>query len=201
MELAAGPLATQVRRPIATAARDAICAATDSCRPAGPVSTAYLGTMAQQLGLAVSERLLPHGVWGCSAGSRVLISSRLTPEWRRFVLAHELGHALIRTGRAISPDTMVEWWCDWFAIELLVPRAVDLDGDVDSLGSHLEVSPLVVWAQRLRGTGSTPAVRRAGGGLACSSCGIRVHVQGCPCVVRRRRAKVAWGLHEWGTAA
>ncbi len=62
-------------------------------------------------------------------GLEIIYSPGLSPERRRFTIAHELGHAaLARTGpRFLRAGREVERICDMFATEVLLPRASFLE--------------------------------------------------------------------------
>lgn len=167
---------------------------------AGPTAPVCLDEVAAQLGVRVRTVELPPDIYGCTAGGVILLSEGLAPEWRRFILAHELGHALIQSN-AVSVDAIEEeWWCDWFAIELVMPRASATEGDINEVAHAYGVSPLVTLAQRLRVTQQRRAAVVADSGIACGSCGVRAHVPGCPCGSRRDGASVAWNMSQRSAA-
>ena len=58
-------------------------------------------------------------------GLEIIYSSHLSPERRRFTIAHELGHAVLAKTGPRFPRTgrEVERICDMFAAEVLFPRA------------------------------------------------------------------------------
>jgi hypothetical protein len=62
-------------------------------------------------------------------GLEIVYSSHLSPERRRFTIAHELGHAVLaRTGsRFPRAGREVERICDMFATEVLLPRGSFLE--------------------------------------------------------------------------
>jgi IrrE N-terminal-like domain len=82
---------------------------------------ATVDAVADGLGIVVSERALSAVVLGATVSSdRIVIGRDLNPAVRRFVLAHEIGHALVARGETPWVEPVAEEdFCDGFAIELL----------------------------------------------------------------------------------
>lgn len=80
------------------------------------------------------------------SGFKVVYSSYLSPERRRFTIAHELGHALFEKSGPNCPrvGSELERLCDMLAVEILMPRDVFLEqvGDEPSLRKVFELSRL-----------------------------------------------------------
>lgn len=94
----------------------------DEVRPSGgaPVDPHLV---ASSLGVRVEPRLMPAAVLGATpSGARVVINEALDEPVRRFVLAHELAHVLVKRGRAKFADARTEErFADAFADALLLP--------------------------------------------------------------------------------
>lgn len=181
--------------PAAPGAREAA----DRYRDEGahPSGRVCLDTVAATLGVRIRTVDLPADLYGCTSGGIILLSRDLAPEWRQFILAHELGHSLIQAGAVSRLDAHdEEWWCDWFAIELVMPRASAAEGDLGEVARAHGVGPVVTLAQRLRASQERGAVALANGWVACGTCGVRAHVPGCPCVARRDGARVTWNMSD-----
>jgi hypothetical protein len=111
-----------------------------------------------------------------------------------FVFAHELAHALHRRGRFRSLHKAdEEWFADWFARELLLPRRWLTDrplshGQIAALGIGYET-----WALQLAILGTAPSLMRNRGRVLCRYCGTSAHRWGCECRALRTGVADAWG--------
>lgn len=112
---------------------------------------------------------------------RVLLNSELTGARANFTLAHELAHVYRRRGYfAGLRETEEEWFADWFAHEMLLPR-VWLWRDWSAQGiAGLHVDRVTV-ALQLAVVGKAPEIMRAGTQVLCRSCGSRYSQPGCRC--------------------
>lgn len=132
----------------------------------------------------------PSGVDGLTVSAHtVVINGGLDPRQRRFVLAHEFAHILVRRG--LAPwvrQPYEELFADEFATALLVPPDT-ADSSPDVLASAYGVArAVVVWALARRGNG--PAIQIVDGLVVCRRCGFRDLVAPCACVVVRRRCSL-----------
>lgn len=107
--------------------------------------------VAARLGIRVEARRMAGSVLGATpSDSRIVINDALREPDRRFVLAHEIAHVLVKRGHAKFASSRVEeLFADAFAAALLVPanslaaEAVDIDGEAQ----RLKVRPSVVAAR------------------------------------------------------
>lgn len=135
----------------------------------------------RQAGVVVRSRDLPSSLDGATLGpSDVVIRRSLGKKRRRFVLAHELGHVLVRRG--LVPwvtDRSEERFADEFALELLV-GSTKL-ADIADLARRMKVEPRVAaWA--LCRNGALPEVVILSKNLVvCKACGFRHRGGGCVC--------------------
>jgi Zn-dependent peptidase ImmA (M78 family) len=102
---------------------------------------------------------------------------------RRFSFAHEMAHVLIRRGQMPwVPRREEEWWADWFACELILPRQWlrgrrsprQLRLFADKVADHKTV------ALQLAGV-SAQHVWRAGNEVICGRCGDSAFFDDCAC--------------------
>lgn len=118
----------------------------DEVRPRG-VTPVDPGIVASSLGVRVEARLMPASVLGATpSDARVVINEALDEPRRRFVLAHELAHVLVKRGRAKFVDARTEErFADAFAEALLVPaRALADVVDIVDAAVLLGVAPSMV---------------------------------------------------------
>jgi hypothetical protein len=94
---------------------------------------------------------------GC--GFRIVYASGLSPERRRFTIAHEMGHVLLeKTGpNAPRSGKELERLCNLFAVELLMPR----DIFVQSVHGDFSTQQILNSAKRFRTSISSAALRFA----------------------------------------
>jgi len=116
-----------------------------------------------------------------SSGRILLHSDRLRGSRETFVFAHELAHVLCRRGhfRALRRADE-EWFADWFARELVLPRWW--------LGNPVTQAKLAAWgvdydtyALQLAALGAAPPVMRSAERILCAHCGTAAHGWDCPC--------------------
>ena len=117
-----------------------------------PVTDAQLEKVANLQGSVVKESPSLTSLHGClsatSEGLVIRVNPQLTPNERRFAIAHEIGHTLIdhdipllrsklraKLERPLTKSHSVkEQLCDWIAAELLIPQPI-LAADMTSCGS------------------------------------------------------------------
>ncbi len=119
----------------------------------------------------------------------MLLHDRLAGAERAFVFAHELAHVLRRRGRFRSVGTASEeWFADWFARELVLPRRVARQPLSDAQLAALHVSYETVALQRAV-LDEMPRLMRKGERVLCRECGTARYRPGCECTPWRRRDK------------
>jgi len=93
------------------------------------------------------------------AGLRVFYSHHLSPERRRFTIAHEIGHAVLeQTGpRAPRYGKELERLCDMFAAALLMPRHVF----VENARGEVSTQRILDMARHFRTSVATTGIRYA----------------------------------------
>lgn len=149
--------------------------------------------LAQRLGITVHERRLQAPLKGLTtSASEVVVRRGLLSELRRFVLCHEIAHALVRQGRVALPRRQPwaeEMFADAFACEVLLPcvEAQQL-GDMAAVvaGSAYGVEPDLVVLQMARANGRPRVVRGSSGSVLCTGCGGRPGPPACRCRTFRR---------------
>jgi pyruvate/2-oxoglutarate dehydrogenase complex dihydrolipoamide dehydrogenase (E3) component len=95
----------------------------DKLRPSDTVRVEP-AVVASALGVRVELRSMHRSVLGATpSDSRVVINEGLEDTQRRFVLAHELAHVLVKRGVAPVDSRNEERFADTFAEALLVPNA------------------------------------------------------------------------------
>lgn len=149
--------------------------------------------IAQRLGITVHERRLHAPLEGLtSSASEVVVRRGLASERRRFVLCHEIAHALVRRGRVLTPRTQPwaeEMFADAFACEVLLPCAEAQQlGDmaVARAASAYGVEVDLVVLQTARASGWPRVVRGSSGSVLCTGCGSRAGPPACRCRTFRR---------------
>jgi IrrE N-terminal-like domain len=117
----------------------------------------------------------------------MLLHDQLAGAERAFVFAHELAHVLRRRGRFRSVGAASEeWFADWFARELVLPRRVARWPLNDAQVAALHVSYETVALQRAV-LDETPRLMRSGERVLCRECGTARYRPGCECMPWRRR--------------
>jgi Zn-dependent peptidase ImmA (M78 family) len=144
--------------------------------------------VANCLGVSVRLERLDHPLLGLTVSEHeVVIHKGLRPAPRRFVVAHEIGHVLVRRGVLPNGHRDEERIADAFARELLVPAAsLGPDVNITSFAQSRGVEPVVVVAQ-LATAGHLPPLVRFCGAVVCARCGDRSHDLRCDCTLYRQR--------------
>jgi hypothetical protein len=151
---------------------------------------------ARRVGVRVERRRLGRELLGLTlGGERVLLNRRHPPGTSAaFTFAHELAHVLeCRGAFSMAAPAGPEWFADFFAREILVPRQwLMRDGPdrIHWLTTRRWAGPSVVALQAAR-CDLAPAVFRQGETVLCRDCGDRHLIPGCDCVaIRARPARV-----------
>jgi hypothetical protein len=144
--------------------------------------------VAGRLGIRVIRRDLGAALRGLAASEdTVLLHQRLTPAMAAFTFAHEVGHVLHRRGSFRGLRRVdEEWFADWFARELLLPRdwlqfTRWRAGGLAALGAGVETVAL-----QLAVLGRAPGLMRYRERVLCRTCGSRLHRWTCPCATFRQ---------------
>jgi hypothetical protein len=151
--------------------------------------------LACRLGVEIDHRLLPQTLWGVTYGARhVVLNAALSVPRRRFALAHELAHVLVRTGDVIGRS--VEWdeeaFADEFARALL--RLAEGFDSVRPRTQDGRPEPWLASWNSLRDTGAAPTYQRVGDIVVCVRCGPRRRSWYCRCA-RLRNNREEHCLH------
>lgn len=126
------------------------------------------------LGLTLNER-------------QVRLNRSLRGAQLQLVFAHELAHILRRRGYFCEiPLADEEWFADWFARELVMPRRWLLRPWTGSLLAALHVDLETVALQNAV-INRCPPLMRNGRRVLCRTCGTSWHVSDCPCRTWRHR--------------
>lgn len=147
---------------------------------------------ARRLGVRVERRRLGRELLGLTFGSDRIFLNRSHPAGTSaaFTFAHELAHVLERRGAfSVAAPAGPEWFADFFARELLVPRQWLLrDGPdrIEWLTTRRWAGPSIVALQAAR-CDLAPAVFRHEEAVLCRDCGDRHPMPGCQCVAIRAR--------------
>lgn len=170
--------------------------ASQARRAAAPLRVA-LGTRADleavalRLGVRVRTQLISESIQGLTVSRDEIILHRgLTETERRYVLAHELGHVLVRRGRLTFRNRRAEeCFADAFARELLLPAGDVLqrrDSTIPTLCRRYGVSRSVA-ALQMAEAGLAPSLMRdRDGSVLCVSCGDRQSMSECACLRYRQ---------------
>jgi hypothetical protein len=149
--------------------------------------------LARTLAIEMSRRDLGETLLGLTLDeNRMLLHRKLRGARLAFVFAHELAHIQCRRGafRGLARSDE-EWFADWFARELLLPRRWLLDRDrwprtqLGSLCVDGETAAL-----QLAALGSGPALMRNGSRVLCRRCGTRTYDWHCHCRAWRTRTDI-----------
>jgi hypothetical protein len=146
-----------------------------------------VGRLVCDLGIRLTARRLGAHLRGLTLDERdVLIHSDLRGAQRSFVCAHEVAHVLKRRGHFASVTKAdEEWFADWFARELVLPRKL-----LVAYGARLPLAALHVDGQtaalQLAAVGLAPRVMRDCSTVLCATCGARPHRWSCECRSFRR---------------
>ncbi len=145
---------------------------------------------ATSLGLNVVRGDFGPRLWGSTNHqNRVAVSDALKPSDQSFVLAHEIGHCLIRRNAVVLPGGETEWFCDLFAVELVLPQTFlgsQRAPDLTRLQRSYAVPGWILYLQLARSGRISPITRLRDGTLLCAVCGIRPHAPGCGCLPYRQ---------------
>lgn len=181
-----------IARPAGRTSPDArlvmVAACVRSCVE-GPVD---VDLIARSLGVTARRRLLPRPLDGLTIDKEtVAVDRRLTEPRRRFVLAHELAHVLVRRGQCTWVNHAAEErFADGFSRELLVPFA-ELRRWVGATYSDVcqrygVDSPVALL--QLAAVGQAPPIMRHRNRVLCVRCGDRAPRDGCHCLRFRQRS-------------
>lgn len=150
---------------------------------------------AARLSVNITDRDLGRDLLGLTLDDRqVLLHKDLGGAKRAFVFAHELAHVLHRRGSFRSVTRRdEEWFADWFARELVLPRRAVTrawhDGRLAAL--HLDYNTV---ALQLAVMGAAPPLMRNRDRVLCRLCGTTQHRWPCQCAAWRHED------HEQGSA-
>jgi IrrE N-terminal-like domain len=144
--------------------------------------------IAASLHLDLTRRSLGGSLRGFTLDEkRIVLDSSLYGARLSFVFAHELAHVLRQRGHFGGlTDRQEEWFADWFARELVLPRRWLSDSWPDTSIGCLHVDAETV-ALQLAVLARCPALMRNGSRVLCRTCGTRMHDRSCACVGFRRR--------------
>jgi uncharacterized protein DUF955 len=119
-------------------------------------------------------------------GERIILDDQLRGAQANFTFAHELAHVFQRRNHfAGLRRSEEEWFADWFAREMLLPRAWlrrDWRGP-DLAALHVD---RMTAALQLSVVGRAPQIMRFGDRVLCGVCGAHHHRWGCECTALRR---------------
>jgi hypothetical protein len=166
----------------------------DACRPPRR-SAVDLDALARSLDVQVLHRSLGPRLRGETHDAKVVVLHRkLRGRERRFTLAHELGHILVRRGRApwLARDDE-ERFADAFARELLVPSSMLRGCDVSDavrLAARFSAPLNCVLLQFVAQGLLPPLAVTRDRVVLCIRCGDWPHVKACAC----RAHRVAGGV-------
>jgi hypothetical protein len=143
---------------------------------------------ARRLDIVVERRDLGSKLLGLTLDERrVLLHDGLKPARAAFTFAHEMAHLLHRRGhfRGLQRDDE-EWFADWFARELLLPRLWLRQGRwAPGAFAALHVG-VVTAALQLAVLGRAPGLMRHRDHVLCRNCGTSFYRWGCGCAGLRR---------------
>jgi hypothetical protein len=142
--------------------------------------------IASRASVSVVRRPLEPGLQGLTLSpNRVVVNTALRRSTANFTLAHELAHVYRRRGFfAGLRSTEEEWFADWFAREMLLPRAwMDRSWEAPRLAAY-GIDGLTT-ALQLAVTGRAPPIMRYRGRVLCRVCGTHHHRWGCECTSLR----------------
>lgn len=149
------------------------------------------GAVASRLGVRVRTQALGNTLQGLTVSEdEVILQRGLAETQRRYVLAHELAHILVRRGKlSFRSRRAEECFADAFARELLLPAGDIRHGSkwrASALCKRYGVSQEVV-ALQMAEVGLAPKLMRdRDGSVLCVSCGHRQAMSDCPCLRYRQ---------------
>jgi hypothetical protein len=166
-------------------------------RAGGPAKL-DIARVAARLRIDVREEDLGRELLGLTLGSGgVLLHRRLRGAARAFVFAHEVAHVLRRRALFRSlPRSQEEWFADWFARELVLPRPLARRPVHHAKLAALHVTSETL-ALQLSAMGMAPPLMRNGSRVLCRACGTRQHRRDCECATCRRDVKKCWTLPDF----
>jgi hypothetical protein len=147
---------------------------------------------AARLSIMIVERDLGDHLLGLTLDDKkVLVHPRLAGARRAFVVAHEIAHVLRRRGlfRSVSRDDE-EWFADWFARELVLPRSTARQPwrETQLAALHVTFETVALQLSVLR---EAPALMRYRDRVLCRACGTVPRHPGCECAAWRRQSATA----------
>lgn len=153
--------------------------------------------LAAVVGVELRRRDLGETLLGLTLDDhRVVLHRSLRGARQLFVFAHELGHVFRRRGQFVNVAAAdEEWFADWFARELVLPRRWLTDRwPRTKLGSlHVEAETA---ALQLASLGLAPALMRNGSRVLCRTCGSDPHDWSCDCRTWRRQPAAVASLPD-----
>ena len=138
--------------------------------------------VAARLRIEVRADNLGKDLLGLTIDSRsMVLHKRLRGAARAFVFAHEVAHALRRRAlfRSVS-NSEEEWFADWFARELVLPRQAARQAWHDAKIAALHITSATL-ALQLSALGAAPPLMRDRQRVLCRTCGTRQYQLGCEC--------------------
>lgn len=151
-------------------------------------------------GVTVRKANLGSVLLAANFADTVILNTRggVSAARRRFSFAHEIAHVLIRRGQMPWVRRKgEEWWADWFACELILPR--------QWLGGRRSPRQLRLFADKIAdhktlalqlATVSAQHVWRAGNEVICGRCGDSAFFDDCACREYRLDAELLRQLPE-----
>lgn len=145
-------------------------------------------SIAEELGVSVHSKRLSSNFWGLTiSAEKVVLNSELSARRRRFTLAHEIGHVLVR--KNLCPWVNIrseELFADKFARELLIPAQSDFkDSRLEDLLNRFDVEERALFSQ-IAAVGLIPAVTMSDEGVViCNLCGDIDRSMACDCTINR----------------
>jgi hypothetical protein len=136
--------------------------------------------------VVLETQALQPGLLGLTLDSeRVLLNQGLSGSLAAFTFAHELAHVYRRRGYFAGLRVREEeWFADWFAREMLLPRSwLSQSWRAQHLAAlHIDSETA---ALQLSVLGRAPAIMRVRNRVLCRTCGTQHHRAGCQCATIR----------------
>jgi IrrE N-terminal-like domain len=153
----------------------------------GPQSIRFdLAKIAARANVTVGWRSLQYRLQGITLDSQsVILRDGLRGAQANFTFSHELAHVFRRRGHFVGlRESEEEWFADWFAREMLLPRTWL---DREWLGQELAAAHIdrMTAALQLSVVGRAPSIMRHGDRVLCRVCGVHHHRWGCECAALR----------------
>ena len=182
-------MSAAARHPLGASLVDEVDGVVAAARRRGPLRL-DMTLVAARLDVEVVERDLGEHLLGLTLDDRrVLVHRdrrRLRGSQRLLVFAHELAHVLRRMGLfAQVSDRDEEWFADWFAREMVLPRAAARRrwSEVELAAWHVDFDTV---ALQLAALGEVPQLMRNGRRVLCGRCGTARHRWPCECSAWRQ---------------